>query len=315
MKKQINSTIAKLPKTSINEKFLFREMARLLSHSGISSSTYVEEIHGKKGMVEFPSWYKGAIKSVELGDLFIITYDKSKKEIRICILQAKYKNKKYYTFLHFTGNIFQWELLKDKPLIVDKSKFGFPANILNFRNDYKSISAYGVFYHDIISGEIDLLYTIPENISPTRMPVIAPVKTATKGFHFRCPVKSGSPNRGCYEGINGKEVVCTCSIDTFEEQVLLCKVGAPLPNYSPIMRWCIQSLLNMLDRADEPEVIEEILRDYSDLRGSNEFNLDQRYDDISLPAALVVVTDSEKYGKSKKQISPEVLMNRRLFAE
>lgn len=32
-------------------------------------------------------------------------------------------------------------------------------------------------------------------------------------------------------------------------------------------------------------------------------------------AALVVVTDSEKYGKSKKQISPEVLMNRRLFAE
>ena len=75
------------------------------------------------------------------------------------------------------------------------------------------------------------------------------------------------------------------------------------------------SLLNMLDRADEPEVIEEILRDCSDLRGSNEFNLDQRYDDISLPAELVVVTDSEKYGKSKKQISPEVLMNRRLFAE
>lgn len=305
MKKEINSAIAKLTKTSVNEIILFREMARLFNHSSISRSTYVEEIHGNKGLVEFYSSYKGAIKRVELGDLLIITYNKARKEIRICILQAKYKKKKYYRFLNFMGNLFQWELLNTKPTIDDKSKFNFPSNILNFRTDYRSISAYGIFYYDNINGEIDFLYTMPEFIVPSSAPVI-PVKYGSKGFHFRCPVKTGSPNRGCINGINDKEAISTCSIDMFEEQVLLGKVGSPLPKKSLLMNWCKQILLTMLDTADVPGVIEEILTDYSELSDLGESILDGRYNNMSSPAALIVVTDSEKYNSRKKQISQEL---------
>ena len=128
----------------INEENLFMEMAREFNTT-ISKSTYIKVIH--KSLIEFSSFYKvGGVAKVELGDLMLLTYDKATHELRICILQAKYKKGKYYYFLNFLADIFQWELLTEKPVINNKSKkFSFPPNILNFRNDYESITAYGFF--------------------------------------------------------------------------------------------------------------------------------------------------------------------------
>ena len=102
---------------------------------------------------------------VEIGDLVLITYDRSRKELRICTLQAKYKKDSVTKFLRIKRlDVFQWELLKDRPNVIAASKkYKVPQNILNFNPKYKSISAYGIFYQDPVpNGDIDFLFTIPE---------------------------------------------------------------------------------------------------------------------------------------------------------
>lgn len=275
------------PGKIIDEEHLFREMAYEFNTS-ISKATYVEVIH--KNYIEFISRYKvGGVAKVELGDLMLLTYDKATTELRICILQAKYRSKKYYYFLDFKADIFQWELLKEKPDVTNISRrFDFPKHILNFRNDYESITAYGIFYHDNISGDIDFLYTLPRCINPNMIPTSRVTKCEPK-FSFRCPKLLGSPNRLCRAGIFHKETISSCSIDVFEQQVLRCKVGAPI-NDKEVKRWVIHLLHSYKGRATIPEVIDELLG-YLNVGDSIE---EDNYDFECVPSVLVVVTDSEK---------------------
>lgn len=288
MKKELNAAVKKST-SKIDEIFLFRAMAKEFNHSIISKSTYVKEIHGNKSKVEFSSKYKlGGSANTELGDLLIFTFDKATQELRMCILQAKYKQSRYYRFLNSKANLFQWELLHDKPPIINKSKFHFPPDILNFRTDYKSISAYGIFYHDNILRDIDFLFTLPDFFVPHSMPR-SPIANGDRCFNFRCPFGLGSPNNVCTKGITRKEAISTCSIDVFENQVLLCKVGVPIPNKTPIGRWVLTLLNNMREYADNPEVINELLNFYNDDITEYTYSFDET------PSALIVITDSNKY--------------------
>lgn len=286
MKAQINTEI-KRTGMMINEENLFREMAKEFN-SAVSKASYVEVIH--KNPVEFVSDYKiGGVARVELGDLMLLTYDRATKELRMCILQAKYKKGRYYYFLNFHANIFQWELLKEKPFIINKSlKYKFPANILNFRDDYESITAYGIFYEDNISKDIDFLFTLPKYIKPCKPPK-GKIKRGIRSFFFRCPRHLGSPNTMCTSGINSKELVSTCSLDVFEQQVLSAKVGAPI-NDNNLMNWIACLLLSYKGSSTESEVIDELL-EHIDMR--REY-IDGEYDFEGVPSVIVVLTDSKK---------------------
>ena len=309
MKKKLNAAV-KSSSSKVDEIFLFRAMANEFNHNAISKCTYVEEIHGTKGKVEFSSAFStGGSARVELGDLLILTFDKWTKELRLCVLQAKYKSGRYYRFLNAKADLFQWELLRYKLSISNRSKFNFPSNILNFRTDYKSITAYGIFYYDNISKEIDFLYTLPEYFKPHSLPLHC-ISKGIRSFHFRCPYRLGSPNRGCIKGIAPKEAISTCSIDTFEDQVLLCNVGAPIPRGSAIDRWILALLNSMRTCADHPEVIDELLRAYND-NVPRDFTCSLE----GVPSALVIITDSGKYRKIYESRMEEELMLPNKYSE
>ncbi len=278
MKVALNTAIAG---GTVNEVRLFREMANLFNTS-ISKCTYVEEVHGRKGFIDYYSTFKCASKKVEIADLLIFTYDKFTKQTRICFLQAKYKNDIYNDNLKFDANIFQWELLRDKPVVTSTK---FPTNILNFRNDYASITAYGIFYYDN-TGNIDFLYTLPRHINPLR-DVVPPENKAIRKYKFihNCC----KPNILCNMGFDINETISTCSINIFANQILNCRIGAPIN--STIRPNIIRMLKSMRLTPNNALVINELLNYLDD----NSTIDDNRLNNADYnPAAIIVVTDSSK---------------------
>lgn len=290
MKREFNRAISSIP--NVGEVELFREMAKQFNCNKFAKATYVKEIH--KQYVEFNSSFYGGMKKIELGDLLFLTYDKSIKELKLCVLQAKYRKKAYRKFLDCNADEFQWELLYYKPDVVNKSKMYIPKHIINFRNDYKSITAYGIFYHDKISSEIDFLYTLPELFSPKKL-----IPHPSKVFSFTCPNLGGCRiaccgcSTGCSrkKGVMPKETLYTCAMDIFENEVLSWKIGAPI-NDDDIRKYVLGLLMNMQRTSDNPEVIEEILRDQDFVTVSeNIFDKDEH------PAAIIVITETEEHKK------------------
>ena len=284
MKTEFNKVASEMK--NVNEIALFREMAKQFNNNKFTSATYVKEIH--KQYVEFNSSFYGGMKKIELGDLLFLTYNKSKKELKLCILQAKYRKKPYKKFLDCNADEFQWELLYYKPEVVNKSKMFIPKNIINFRNDYKSITAYGIFYHDRISNEIDFLYTLPDFFLPKKI-----IPNPSTVFSFTCP-NLGSCRMaccGCGKGCSGKkgiilkETIYTCAMDIFENEVISWKIGAPI-NDDAIKKYILRLLKSMQRTSDSPEVIEEILRD-------QDFVTDSEYSfgEDAHPSAIIVITE------------------------
>lgn len=250
----------------IDEKLLFEEMANQLNKKeGVNATV----IHGVGSKVEYDSQYLKVGKRVELGDLLFITFDRIKKEFRLCVLQAKFRKKRFLQFLTFNTNVFQLELLKLRPDIKNINKKNkFPTNILNFRKDYKSITAYGIFYFDNICHKIDFLYTIPENIQLKRSNVPITRNGYNRVAYFTCGVNKGSPNRCCKYGITKKEAMEICSIDVFEEALVDFKIGAPI-NDQYMKNWVLNYLAQSRGRTDNLAVIGEILKYYE---GNMELN-------------------------------------------
>lgn len=289
MKNELNRNIIGI--TNLREENLFREMANQFNNNVIAKCAYVKEVHNMK--VEFCSNITGNMEKRELGDLLLLTFDKSKKELRLCVLQAKYRKGTYRKFLSYRTDVYQWDLLYYKPDVYNKSSINIPKHILNFRCDYKSITAYGIFYHDKALNMIDFLYTLPEYFKPKNM------MSSTSTFYYICP-NLGVCNFSCCrcnkticptkQGGVPKETLFTCSMDIFEREVLHCKVGAPIDN-DDIRKYILGLLSEMKKDADKPEVIDEILRVYE--YGYDTDLSDYRYED-GHPAAIIIVTDSKK---------------------
>ena len=300
MKNEINKAIIGIP--NVREEDLFREMANQFNNNLIAKCTYVKEVH--KMMVDFYSDFKGGKKQKELGDLLLLTFDKFRKELRLCILQAKYRKGMYRYFLNCNADIFQWELLYYKPNVQNSSSLNFPNNILNFRHDYKSITAYGIFYHDYMNNDIDFLYTLPDFFTPKNLLYPYSKKNISKcSFIYTCP-KIGAYHFGCCgcrknkSGMIPKETLYTCSMDLFEQEVLSCRIGAPIDNYSGIRKYIFSLLSYMKNSANMPEVIDEILENY-DFEDRNNSD-DNIVNNNEHPAAIIVVTDSRKYKENQK---------------
>lgn len=297
MKEHLNRAAAGAGK-KVDEEFLFKAMAQGFN-SAVSRCTYVQEIHGKL-YVDYASKYAASgTKRVELGDLWIFTFDKATGELRMCIMQTKYRQKRYYRFLDLDVNVFQWELLRDKP---DISGCGWyvPSDLLNFQKSYKSITAYGVFYHDNTSKtrDIDFLYTLPAFLEP-KSPLTPPLIQKDQRFEFVCPAGSGSPNRLCERGFLPRETVSTCAVDIFEQQVLSCRVGVPLKaGGSSVSLWVLSLLSSMRRGAEDAAVIDTILERYP--AAGDVYASDRRPSD-GIPRALIVVTDSGRYESLRRE--------------
>lgn len=282
MKTDFNNEIKATP--VINEISLFRTMANGFN-TNRSKGTFVEEVHGQKGFVEYYSNILGRIKKVEIADLMFITYNKSNREIRICFLQAKFKSKPCNGFLSFAGNIFQWELLSEKPDVSCKQGLHFPSNILNFaKGSYESITSYGVFYVDK-AGEIDFLYTLPMHLNPYNLKV----KRGITPFYFRTPMPYKCPDITCRIGINRNEVISTCSMDIFHEQMLLGKIGAPIN--TSIQRYIKQMIIKMRDNEPRNPLLNEIAEriNVEDFNGRDLENLGG--DGYYYPHAIIIITN------------------------
>lgn len=295
MKSKINVAIkiAKASSIKVDEVFLFREMMNIFNSYSMSKAIFVKEVHGKKGMVKYNSKYRTTPPEVEIADLLLLTYNNSKEKIndnrlKISFLQAKYLKGTYKNFLNFKANIFQWELLKDKPQLINAVN-NIPFNILNFRDDYSSLTTYGIFYPDSASGDIDFLYTLPALIKPKNT-IVSSKSKGNKNFEFICRKGLSNPDTSCILGLSSKEALTTCSMDIFENQVLSWKVGAPIND--GIKPYVVGLLSNIRKGLSDTTIVDEVIEGLGKINpdsNNSEFNVDE-----SLPV-LLVITDSSLY--------------------
>ena len=248
MKQSINKYIA-CNISAFNEIDLFRFLMNELN-TKYCQACFVDEVHAHSGFIEFDSVLLGAPKKVEIADLQIISYNKHKKELRLCFLQAKLRKQKYRKFLNFPGDIYQWELLKGKPAICDTFNHGFPTNILNFTK-YQSITSFGVFYKDLTSN-FDMLYTMPVFLTPTS------AKRHTT-LQFNSPCK-GNITSTCNRGFSADETVSLCSINPFVSELLNGRIGAPvLKSDLGIMLYIASSIASVSFHHPNNSIAREIL--------------------------------------------------------
>lgn len=318
MKKQLNA--ANLQK--IDEVNLFQEMAEQFRRNKNANAAYVEEVH--KQYVEFDSRFYGGAKKIELGDLLFLTYSRSEKKLKLCVMQVKYRRKPYENNsgnnmqydkpLSCIGNIFQWELLHKRPDVVNRSKTNIPPYILNFRKDYKSITAYGVFYMEKGTDEIDFWYAVPELFGP-KEDMFPPVKNGAKTFYsFRTKDKLEAAKYMIFNNINAKdETLLADNMDKFEQEIFSWKIGAPIDDIPEMKAYILGLLDAMKEDAENPEVIEEILRHYNSGTDSYDSQIEDRnsYRKYSghgkgHPAAMIVITGVDK---NNEQISPSDCQN------
>lgn len=271
MKQLLNNGINTLP--TVNEVDLFRLMANIFN-TNTSKSAFVNEVHGQRGFIDYHSTFSTGLKKIEIADLLMITCNRWSNEIRICFIQAKYRRRNYRRFLTFGANLYQWELLKDKPNIIDNYNKGFPQNILNFSH-FESITSFGIFYKDHL-GQIDFLYTLPKHIQKRNLN-----KYQTMDFYAGCHC----PNSRCLAGIMPDETISTCSIDIFEREALACRIGAPIDSS---VKPYIASLLNSMRRnnLDNGELINEFIGRFD--INTNDLNSNYYY-----PNTILLLTNAE----------------------
>lgn len=280
MKSRFNRDIA-LSGVKVNEINLFRLLANEFN-TKVSKGIFVKETHSHKGFIEYNSRILGRRKVVEISDLLFLTYNKRLNELRMTFMQAKFKKEQYKKFISFRGNVFQRELLTEKPDISDINKLGFHKNSLNFTS-YESITSYGVFYTDL-KGEIDFLYTMPQYLQPLNLHT----KTGITRFEFNpnpyCPYKK------CMAGKMKDETISTCSLDVFTNEVLQGRVGAPVNLLIfPYIRSLIYSMLSV-----EPynSVLIELSNNLSRLFDTNDLEfIRKEYDVFNHMNAVIVLTD------------------------
>lgn len=278
MKSTINDAIFKNSKLRFDEIFLFREMAKSLNN--ITPTIFVKETHGRRGWVQFHSEITNTVMQKEISDLLIVCLNKPTNEIKISFLQAKYHRTTINPFLRFHGDYLQLELLKRRPDINQNNFFGFPQNILNFSN-YRSLTSYGVFYHDAGSS-IDMLYSVSdllrqENLNVLKGSIVFP-------GHQECPMIN------CFTA-NRKEMLSTCNLDLFESGLLSFQIGAPINNNKMIEAYFGKLFKYIISNAKKGSDLSFL----TDLLGDFIRNTETTDNEIKgNPAMLIIQTHSEQ---------------------
>src|ERR1035437_4950827 len=119
MKRELNLKY----KSVFTEIDLFQEMANILKTS--YKVSFVRETH--KHMVNFKSVTIAQTIQREISDLWIITFSPTKRIAKMTFLQAKFHRGGLKDPFEFNGDFFQYELLSNRPDIVNVGRrFNFP---------------------------------------------------------------------------------------------------------------------------------------------------------------------------------------------
>jgi hypothetical protein len=134
--------------------------------------SFSKELHGRCSQVKFKRKRKVGRKKVqcELADLLLIVVPKIKPEnARLTFIQAKVTKKSRFhcsSPAKFKGNLEQWDLLGNRPLISGAySNFNPPADLLSSA-PVNSIGSFGVFYKTRRNGLHDLAYYSADVLHP-----------------------------------------------------------------------------------------------------------------------------------------------------
>jgi hypothetical protein len=283
MKTEINQAIFKKSNFNFGEIYLFREMTKSLNN--YLPAIYIHETHGRKGWVKFHSTLKNDTRQKEISDLLIVCVNKPTKEIKISFLQVKYHRTNTTPFLKFHGDYLQLELLSQRPSIDANNFFRFPQNILNFSN-YKSLTTFGVFFHDR-NGEIDMLYTTTDLLITTNI-------NGLKG-----PIQflgnPQCPKANCFTS-NINEMISTCNIDLFENGLINFQIGAPISQNNLISDYfskLFKQIISNEKKTENLNLLKSILDDFINNKDIPE-NLDP--DTEGNPSMLIIQTNIEQIG-------------------
>lgn len=265
-KNQFNAYVAQHYPQKVDEIKLFDALIHIYGQS--QNTVAIKRIHGGYNSVEFFSPLSGKVIRKELGDLLFVVFDRSKNEIRICTMQNKYRKdpfpKKIFSCPKM--DVGQWELLKSKSAINSVGSIRFPPNILNFRADYQSISAYGIFYKDK-KNDFDFLYTTPDYLyHPNLIDIPAP-KNLKRGFRFAINSKSRSGFDPSLVGVGIDKVLFCCTFNNFDWSLRVGKIGAPISDLDLEIRGAIYGFLqnarnnnSTLEVIGDIEIIGDVLR-------------------------------------------------------
>ena len=159
--------------------------------------------------------------------MIFIVYDEDTEAFKICTLQAKYKKQRCFNAgFHFRAELLQWGLLLDRPDIENCITNRFPKNLLNFNLNYKSITAFGIFYHNEaiknVDKDIEFLYEIPEIIGPVNDNTNSLERSFTTAYRFFKP--------------NSDEIIKSICLEQFAKHMREFKIGAPVEDIV-ILTW------------------------------------------------------------------------------
>ncbi|GHU76324.1 hypothetical protein FACS189461_3750 [Spirochaetia bacterium] len=256
MKAEINNILHKCSK-SINEICAFRAMAEVFKKNPPTKAVFVEETHGGVGKVEFFSTTINDTIKREIADLLIIVNNKIQHEMRMSFMQAKIHKNGKGTPSKFLVDVFQYELLRNRPQITPLGSVAkkFPPDILKDRG-YKSITSYGVFYFDN-SDELDFLYTIPESMNRILSWKPGITKNTKTRTYELLPIKS--PSRIGFPPCKGTpyETICTYDIDQYEADIINGYIGEPIRD-PKIAYSLLQMVKNCTAKHEHKDLFEEM---------------------------------------------------------
>lgn len=310
---------------TLGEVEIFRTMSdcfKDIDSLNVESAFIIKETHQKiNATYKSPALARAKITK-EIADLMtiVICNNKIKNCIRISFMQAKWTGKKNAVPLKsFKGDYFQWELLHERPNDIEISNSGeaihLPKNVFS-KTSYKSISNFGVFYKDIY-GEIDMLYAIPELISPTCIPdskckwektfiplhYLAPCYLLENDFcsdplHILC-----CPIRNISSAQNHKEIIYTHDINKYAEYMLDGFIGSPVTENKLLIESLIlyvNQLKKHTEEEQDPEnkkadlkVLEVLLGSLDGLRADNKSETDRNESKCSgiVPTMIINITN------------------------
>jgi len=185
---------------------------------GLSGMFDVEEYHGGKHQVTFAGngSYARTNARCELSDLMIVSFSSITRSARLTYLQAKSERARLPSVCggHFSANLEQWFLLKQRPTITGFGNFSPPNDLLSSAL-LPSVGSFAFFYKDRMN-DFQTYYAAAC--------YMAPPKVYSQRYGKLQPIGP------CRLNISGahKECLAACDNRSFAESLFRLQIGTPV---------------------------------------------------------------------------------------
>ncbi|MBY6189236.1 hypothetical protein KUV22_02280 [Microbulbifer agarilyticus] len=252
---------------------LFR--AFIQAFNGLGAEALAKEYHGNRYQVIFQQ-ARGAgrpLPRCELCDVLIINYPAGDPTAaRITFNQAKVSSKQFGCRggvrgkpYRFRGNLEQWDLLSNRPLISPATRTFLPPADLLSGSLLPSVGTFGVFYP--VGAGFDFAYFVADGLS-----------ALNNGSGRSGTLEWNNPVHQLRKISGYTEVTGTCCMQTFGDALLSGHVGTPISQLlmnsaSPfeLRAWLAGMLVTLSQEHRDSQLPEELLEG---------LELDRKADDI-----------------------------------